>query len=232
MTKRMIDYWVIPPENDAEFVACMEEVLETYQKPYNPACPVICMDEQPVQLLKETQVPVAATRNHPKRVDYEYERNGTASIFMFAEPLSGYRQATTRPKRTKADWAREVAALLDSRYADCERVTLILDNLNTHTKGAFYEAFEPAVARSYVRRIEFVYTPKHGSWLNVAECELSALTRQCLKHRRIGEITELASEIAAWSNHTNQKQRGVDWQFQIDEARTKLKRLYPQIKTG
>ena len=122
MTQRMIDYWVIAPENDAEFVACMEEVLETYARPYNPERPVICMDEQPVQLLKETKTPIAATRNHPKRVDYEYERNGTVSIFMFAEPLSSFRQTTARPHRTKTDWAQEVAALLDTRYADCEGV--------------------------------------------------------------------------------------------------------------
>ncbi len=232
MTKRMIDYWVIPPESDAEFVACMEEVLETYEKPYDAEHPVVCMDEQPVQLLKETKQPIAATKEHPQRVDYEYERNGTASIFMFTEPLSGFRQATARPHRTKADWAQEVAALLDTRYAECKRVTLVLDNLNTHTKGAFYAVFAPAVARAYVKRIEFVYTPKHGSWLNVAECELSAMTRQCLSGRRIGELEELNAEIAAWSDHTNQKQRGVDWQFQIDEARTKLTRLYPKIKTG
>ena len=232
MTKRMIAYWVIAPEQDAAFGACMEEVLETYARPYNPERPVLCMDEQPVQLLKETKTPIAATRNHPKRVDYEYERNGTASIFMFAEPLSGFRQTTPRPQRTKTDWAQEVAALLDTRYADCEKVTLVLDNLNTHTKGACYEAFDPAVARAYVKRIAFLYTPKHGSWLNVAECELSAMTRQCLTGRRIGEISELSEEIAAWSAHTNEQQRGVDWQFQIDEARTKLKRLYPEIKTG
>lgn len=232
MTKRMIDYWVIPPEYDAEFVACMEEVLETYEKSYDSSHPVICMDEQPVQLTKETRQPIKATKKHPKRVDYEYERNGTASIFMFSEPLSGFRQATARPQRTKSDWAREVAALLDTRYAECERVTLVMDNLNTHTKGAFYEVFEPAVARAYVKRIEFIYTPKHGSWLNVAECELSALTRQCLNGRRIGELSELIEEIGAWSDHTNEKQRGVEWQFQIEEARTKLTRLYPKIKNG
>ncbi len=232
MTKRMIDYWVIAPENDAECVACMEDVLETYARPYHPERPVLCMDEQPVQLLKETTTPIAATRNHPKRVDDEDERNGTASIFLCAEPLSGFRQTTTRPQRTKTDWAQEVAAWLDTRYADGEKVTLVLDNLNTHTKGAFYEAFEPAVARAYVKRIEFMYTPKHGSWLHVAACERSAMTRQCLTGRRIGEIRELSEEIAAWSAHTNERQRGVDWQFQIDEARTKLKRLYPKIKTG
>ena len=232
MTKRKIEYWVIPPEQDAEFVACMEEVLETYAKAYDPENPVLCMDEQPVQLLKETRVSIAATREHGKRVDYEYERNGTASIFMFAEPLSGWRQATARKRRTKKDWAIEVAHLLDTRYVDCEKVTIVLDNLNTHTKGAFYEVFEPTVARAYLKRIDFVFTPKHGSWLNVAECELSCMTSQCLAGRRLGELDDLQREIAAWSSRTNEKQRGVDWQFKIDDARTKLKRLYPKIKTG
>ena len=228
----MVDYWVIPPDHDAEFVACMEEVLETYERPYDANRPVVCMDEQPVQLIRETRQPIPATKKHPQRVDYEYERNGTASIFMFNEPLGEFRQVTARAQRTKSDWAQEVAALLDSRYAECEKVTLVLDNLNTHTKGAFYEAFEPAVARGYVKRIEFVYTPKHGSWLNVAECELSAMTRQCLKDRRIGDLEELIEEITAWSDHVNAKQRGVEWQLQVEEARNKLTRLYPKIKTG
>jgi DDE superfamily endonuclease len=231
MTKRKIEYWVIPPKQDGEFVACMEEVLETYEKAYDPQQPVLCMDEQPVQLLKETRVPIEATKEHGQRVDYEYERNGTASIFLFAEPLSGFRQATARPQRTKVDWALEVAHLLDTRYADCACVTVVCDNLNTHTKGAFYEAFEPEVARAYIRRIHFCYTPKHGSWLNVAECELSCLTSQCLSDRRIGELADLQIEIAAWANKTNAKQRGVDWQFRIENARVKLKRLYPKIKT-
>jgi DDE superfamily endonuclease len=231
MTKRKIEYWVIPPEQDAEFVACMEEVLETYSQAYDPRHPVLCMDEQPMQLLKETRVPIAATQEHGERVDYEYERNGTASIFLFAEPLSGFRQATAREQRTKVDWALEVARLLDTRYADCPCVTLVCDNLNTHTKGAFYEAFAPDKARAYVKRIHFVYTPKHGSWLNVAECELSCLTRQCLRDRRFSELIKLQREIAAWSDKTNAKQRGVDWQLKIEDARVKLKRLYPKIKT-
>ncbi len=231
MTKRKIEYWVIPPEQDGEFVACMEEVLETYAQAYDPQQPVLCMDEQPVQLLKETRVPIPPTKGHGERVDYEYERNGTASIFMFAEPLSGFRQATARTRRTKQDWAIEVAQLLDGRYAGCAKVTLVCDNLNTHTKGAFYEAFEQEQARAYLQRIDFCYTPKHGSWLNVAECELSCLTSQCLRGRRIGELPALQTEIAAWSNKTNAKQRGVDWQFRIDNARVKLKRLYPKIKT-
>ena len=229
MTKRNIQYWVIPPEADAEFVANMENVLETYQRPYDPAHPVICMDEQPVQLVKETRKPIPATNSHPQRVDYEYERNGTASIFMFAEPLAGWRQATAREQRTKSDWAQEVAALLDGRYADCDRITLVCDNLNTHTPGAFYEVFEPAKARQYVRRIEFCYTPKHGSWLNIAENELSCMTRQCLHGRRIGELALLREEIDAWSVDVTDTQRGVDWQMTIDDARCKLKSVYPKI---
>jgi len=232
MTKRKIEYGVIPPDQDAEFVAHMEDVLETYAQAYDAEQPVVCMDEQPVQLLKETKVPIEATKEHGKRVDYEYERNGTASIFLFAEPLSGFRQATARKQRTKVDWAIEVARLLDTRYADCAQITLVCDNLNTHTKGAFYTAFPPELARAYIKRIHFCYTPKHGSWLNVAECELSCLTSQCLRDRRIGELALLQSEIGIWADKTNAKQRGVDWQFKIDHARTKLKRLYPKIKSG
>jgi DDE superfamily endonuclease len=232
MTKRMIEYWVIPPEQDAEFVAGMEEVLETYAKPYDPNQPLVCMDEQPIQLLLETKAPIAATKAHGQRVDYEYERNGTASIFMFAEPLSGFRQATARPQRTKSDWALEVAQLLDTRYAACDKITLLMDNLNTHTKGAFYEAFAPDVARAYIKRIDFVYTPKHGSWLNIAECELSCLSSQCLADRRLGHLADLQREIGAWSQRTNENYRSVDWQFNIDDARRTLKRLYPKFKTG
>jgi hypothetical protein len=230
MTKRKIEYWVIPPEQDAEFVAAMEDVLEIYAKAYDPHLPVLCMDEKPYQLLKETRVPIPATKTHGERVDYEYERNGTASIFLFAEPLSGFRQATARPQRTKADWAIEVAGILDGRYAKNDLVTLVCDNLNTHTKGAFYEVFEPARARAYVKRLDFHYTPKHGSWLNVAECELSCLEKQCLSDRRIAEVPVLNREITMWSDRTNAKQRAVDWQFRIEDARVKLKRLYPKIK--
>jgi hypothetical protein len=228
MTKRAIEYWVIPPECDAEFVAHMEKVLETYEKPYDPSQPVVCMDEQPIQLIKETRQPIPATRDRPKRVDYEYERNGTASIFMFCEPLGGWRQATVCESRRKCDWAREVASLLDGRYAKCERITLVCDNLNTHTMGAFYEAFEPNRARSYVRRIDFCFTPKHGSWLNIAETELSSMTRQCISGRRIGELETLQREVAAWSADVNQSQRGVDWRMKINDARYKLKSVYPK----
>jgi DDE superfamily endonuclease len=229
MTDRKLEYWVIPPQADAEFVAGMEEVLDTYAAPYDPRRPVLCMDEQPVQLLKETRAPIPATRAHPRRVDYEYERAGTASVFLFCEPLAGWRGVSIRGRRTKVDWALEVAELFGTRYAEAEKVILVCDNLNTHTKGAFYEAFPPAQARDIVRRLEFRHTPKHGSWLNVAENELSAMTRQCLRGRRFGAVEELRTETAAWQQRTNDRQRGVEWQFRIDDARTRLKSLYPKL---
>ena len=209
----------------------MEEVLETYALPYDPKHPVLCMDEQPIQLLKETRVPIPATKEHPRRVDYEYERAGTASIFMFCEPLSGWREVSVRERRTKIDWAQEVAELLRTRYASAEKVILVSDNLNTHTKGAFYETFAPEVARAIVGRLEFRHTPKqciqfrHG----FAENELSSMTRQCVTGRRFGTIDALRSETAAWHQHINAKQRGVDWQFKVDDARVKLKSVYPKI---
>ena len=231
MTKRKIQYWVIPPEADGEFVANMEDVLETYAQPYDEHYPVLCMDEQPVQLLKETRQPIAATKDHPQRVDYEYERAGTASIFMFCEPLVGWREVSVRPQRTKVDWAQEMAALLRTRYRDAEKVILVCDNLNTHTRGAFYEAFPAEEARELVKRFEFRYTPKHGSWLNISENELSAMTRQCLKDRKIGDIKTLREQTSHWASYNNTKQRGVDWQFKIDDARIKLKSLYPNFKS-
>ena len=207
----------------------MEDILDTYATPYDESFPVICMDEQPVQLINEISTPIPATLNHPARVDYEYERAGTASIFMFTEALTGWRSATARPRRTKEDWAIEVEELLRTKYSDAEKVILVCDNLNTHTRGAFYQAFPADMARGIVKRIEFRYTPKHGSWLNIAENELSALTRLCMKHRRIGSIEVLREEIAAWATATNEKQRGVDWQFKLGQARIKLKSLYPKL---
>lgn len=218
---------MIPPEANSEFVACMEDVLSVYARPYDSQYPVVCMDEQPVQLTRQTRKPIPATMAHPRRVDYEYERAGTACVFMFTEPLKGWRKADARPRRTKQDWALEMAELLRTRYADAEKVVLVCDNLNTHTRGAFYEVFDPQTARELVERIDFHYTPKHGSWLNISENELSSMTRQCLKDRRIATVEELGSEIAAWAKHTNDNQRTVDWQFSIDAARTKLKSLYP-----
>ncbi|QDU55227.1 IS630 family transposase [Aeoliella mucimassa] len=229
-TKRNVQYWVIPPEANAEFVAHMEDVLDVYSRPYDPCLPVLCMDEQPVQLVEEIKAPLPATRHHPKRVDYEYRRSGVAKVFMFAEPLALWRQVSVRDKKTKVDWAVEMANLLEGRYAKCEKVLVVCDNLNTHTIGAFYDAFEPERARSLVRRIEFHHTPKHGSWLNIAENELSCLTGQCVAGRRIGSAEQLREQSAAWHEDVNQIQRGVEWQMKIDDARTKLKSVYPEIK--
>jgi len=189
------------------------------------------MDEQPVQLVEEVKLPIPATKKHPKRVDYEYKRAGVANIFMFAEPLGQWRHVSVREKKTKVDWANEMASLLEGRYANCEKVIVVCDNLNTHTKGAFYETFEPARARSLVSRIEFHYTPKHGSWLNIAENELSSMTRQCVAGRRIGSADELREETTAWHDDVNNTQRGVEWKMKIDDARTKLTSVYPKIKT-
>lgn len=230
MTNRKIQYWVIPPEEESEFVASMEDILDIYALPYDESVPVVCMDEQPVQLLKETRSSIGGTKTHCQRVDYEYERAGTACLFMFAEPLVGWRKVAAREKRTKVDWAIEVEELLRTKYAKVEKILLVCDNLNTHTKGAFYEVFPPEKAREIIKRIEFCYTPKHGSWLNIAESELSVMTRQCLKNRRIGEITTLREQVKIWSVKTNGKQRGVDWQFTIGDARQKLKSVYPKIK--
>ncbi len=229
MTNRKLEYWVIPPKADGEFVANMEEVLETYAIPYNPARPVLGMDEQPVQLLKETRVPIPATRRHGRRVDYEYERAGQRTSSCSPNHWR-VGEVAVRETKTKVDWAIEMARLMEGRYADAEHVIVVCDNLNTHTKGAFYESFAPARARQLVCRIEFCYTPKHGSWLNIAENELSSLTRQCVSGRRFGDVPTLRAETGAWSSDVNSTQRGVDWQMKIDDARGKLTSVYPKIK--
>lgn len=221
---------MIPPEHDGEYVARMEDVLEVYQRPYEPAAPVVCMDEKSVQLLKETRASMPAAPGRAERVDYEYERNGTANIFMFCEPLAGWRQTRVTARRTKPDWAHAIRDLLDGRYADAKVVVLVMDNLNTHSIGSLYEAFPPAEARGLARRLEIHHTPKHGSWLNIAENELSALTRQCLS-RRIGTIEKMASEVAAWDQARNRDGVRVNWRFSIEQARTKLHRVYPQPQT-
>jgi len=230
MTKRKIQYWVIPPQANAEFVAAMEDVLEVYSRPYNPDYPVLCMDEQPIQLTKETRQAIPATKTCPRRVDYEYERAGTASVFMFTEPLLGWRKVRVRTSRTKTDWAQEMEQLLRRRYAKAKKVLLVCDNLNTHTRGAFYEAFEAPKARQLVQQIEFHYTPKHGSWLNIAEIELSILSRQCLD-RRIPDKASLIAEVGAWQKNRNNSKEKVDWRFTTSDARIKLKRLYPTLSS-
>ena len=211
---------MIPPKQSGAFVAAMEDVLEVYRRPFDPCCPVVCMDEQPVQLVKETRCPVPAAPGRRRRIDYEYERAGTASVFLLTVPLAGRR-------RTAVDWAEEMRVPLEEDWAEAEKVILVCDNLNTHGPGAFYEAFEPAVARRLAKRLEIHYTPKHGSWLNVAECELSVLSRQCLRDR-LGSVATLRRRVRLWERDRNQRPCGVQWQFTTADARIKLQRLYPQ----
>jgi hypothetical protein len=221
--------WCIPPEQDAAFVCAMEQVLEVYKRPYDPRRPVVCMDEQPKQLLAESRVPVPAAPGRPPRIDYEYVREGTCTVWMCVEPLGGWRDVQVTATKTAVDWAHQVRRLADDpRYAAADRITLVCDNLSTHALASLYKAFEPAEALRIARRLELVYTPKHGSWLNVAESELSALTRQCLD-RRIAAISEVAEESDGWAVRRNAKQIGVDWHFTTENARVKLKHLYPKI---
>ncbi len=220
---------MIPPKANAEFVARMEDVLAIYHRPYDSAFPVVCMDEQPTQLIRETRVKLPMSPGKPERVDYEYERNGTANNFLFTEPLAGWRKVNVRERRTRKDWAAEIKELLEVDYRDVPKVILVCDNLNTHTPGSLYEAFEPAEARRLAERLQIHYTPKHGSWLNIAEIELSVFTQQCLD-RRIPDVPALRSEAAAWHGRRNANQKSVNWQFTTDTARVKLKRLYPQVE--
>lgn len=220
---------MIPPDHDGEFVARMEDVLEVYRRPHDATAPVVCMDEMPVQLTKETRQPIPAAPGHPRRIDYEYERNGTANIFMFVEPLAGFRQTRVTERRTRVDWAVALRDLVDGRYPDAKVIVLIMDNLNTHTLGSLYEAFPPAEARRLAQRLEIHHTPKHGSWLNMAENELSSLSRQCLS-RRIGTIDQLTSEVAAWEAPRNAELVRIQWRLTIDQARNKLHKVYPKIQ--
>ena len=208
----------------------MEDVLEVYHQPYDPQVPLVCMDEQPVQLIKEIRTPLPAKAGQPERYDYEYERNGTATIFMFTEPLRGVRMVSVREHKTAVDWATEVQQLVERQYPQADRIRLVCDNLNTHGIGSLYEAFPPEQARRLAARLELHYTPKHGSWLNIAEIELSALTLQCLD-RRIPDLETLRAETHQWEQRRNASQKGVDWQFSAHDARIKLKRLYPQIQS-
>ena len=207
----------------------MEDVLEVYKRPFDPDCPVVNMDEQPTQLIKETRHRIAPMPGNPERVDYEYERNGTAVNFMFTEPLSGWRKVNVRQRKTAIDWAQEIRQLLEIDYPGAKKVVLVCDNLNTHKPASLYEAFEPTIARSLLERLEIHYTPKHGSWLNIAEIELSVLTKQCLD-RRIPDIETLRSETRQWARERNERQKSVDWRFSTEDARIKLKRLYPKIE--
>jgi DDE superfamily endonuclease len=206
----------------------MEDVLDVYARPYDLAMPVVCMDEKPYQLLDHARPPIPATPGSDLKIDSEYVRCGTCSIFVWVEPLAGCRRVIARPQRTRIDWAHEVDRLLTSDYPGAEKVILVMDNLNTHNIGSLYETFEPAKANALARRLEIHHTPKHGSWLNIAEIELSALTRQCLD-RRIADPDTLNTELAAWQTAVNTNQRQVNWHFTASDARTKLRHLYPEL---
>lgn len=206
----------------------MEQVLDVYKRPYDEKYPVVCMDESPKQLIRETRESIEAKPGRVKRVDYEYERCGTCNIFMASEPLIGQRYVKVTERKTKKDWATFVKQISDEYYRSADRITLVMDNLNTHQPGSLYEVFKPAEAKRILDRFEFVYTPKHGSWLNMAEIELNVLQGQCLS-RRIDKIDKVKKEIKAWEESRNNKKARIDWQFKTKNARIKLKRLYPSI---
>ena len=220
---------MIPPEHSAAFVCAMEDVLEVYHRPYDATCPVVCLDEASKQLVKETRTPRPLAPGHPRTIDYEYERNGTANLFMLFEPLAGRRHVAVTARRTALDYAHVVQDLVDVQYPDATTIVLVQDNLNTHVPGSLYAAFPPAEARRLLTKLEIHYTPKHGSWLNMAETELSIVSRQCLR-RRIPEAATLITEIAAWETARNRTKSRVHWQFTTADARIKLQRLYPIIE--
>jgi len=220
----------LPPQQDAAFVCQMEQVREVYKRPDDPKRPVVCRDEQPKQLIAETRAPVPAAPGQPAQVDFEYARQGVCVVGMFVEALAGWRDVAVTATKTAVDGAHRVRALVDDvRYAAAERITRVCDNLNTHTRAALYPAFGPVEALRLAQKWELVHTPKHGSWLNVAESELSVLTRQSLD-RRIDPPGEVAVEASAWKECRNEKQIGVEWQFTTEDARIKLRHLYPKVK--
>lgn len=207
----------------------MEDVLDLYAEPDDPRYPQVCFDESPVPLTSETRHPLPARSGQPTRYDTEYKREGTANLFLFVQPLRGWRHVNVTQQRTKLDFAQQMRLLVDQYFPTAERIRLVVDNLNTHTPAALYDIFPPAEARRITRKLEFHYTPKHGSWLNMAECELAVLASQCLD-RRVPTIDTLREEIAAWQGPRNQYQTKIHWQFSTDLARTKLKRLYPPLQ--
>ena len=211
---------------DAEYVWHMEDVLDLYAEPEDPQRPRVCFDECPYQLISEVRQPLPARPGRPSRYDYEYKREGTCNLFMFVQPHVGWRHVQITDRRTKLDFAQCMKDLVDLHFPDAELIRVVLDNLNTHTPAALYEAFEPAEARRIIRKLEFHYTPKHGSWLNMAEIEFSVLAGQCL-HRRLPDSATVRSEVAAWEAERNTEQTTINWRFTTDKARTKLERLYP-----
>lgn len=207
----------------------MEDVLSVYHLPYNPLRPVVCMDELSKQLTAEIRQPWPMTSGQPQRIDYEYRRNGTANVFMLFEPLAGHRIVSVTQRRTKIDWAHQMRDLVEIHYPGAERIVIVCDNLNTHAKASLYDAFPPEEAKRIADKLEIHYTPKHASWLNVAECELSHLSRQCLD-RRIPDMATLREELATWNESRNNEAKPVNWQFTVEDARVKLKRLYPSFQ--
>lgn len=218
---------MISPGSDSDFVAAMEQVLDVYKRPYDPRRPVVCMDESPRQLIKETRIPIPAVPGRLERFDYEYERCGVCNIFMASEPLGGKRIVEVTDQKTKADWAIFIEHI-STQYQEAERITLVMDNLSTHKPGALYDVFPAAEAKALWDRFEFVYTPKHGSWLNMAEIELSVLSRQCL-NRRLENKEVLQAEVEKWQADRNNKNAKINWQFKTSDARIKLQRLYPTL---
>ena len=219
---------MIPPECNGEFVAHMEKVLEVYKRPYNKDYPVVCMDESPKQLIEDSRKGKKMLPGKEALVDYEYIRCGVCNIFMANEPLAGKRFVEVTEFKTKTDWAKFICLISDKYYKKAKRITLVMDNFKTHTPGALYETFEPAEAKRIWDRFEFVYTPKHGSWLNMAEIELNVLSKQCL-NRHIPTIEKVRGEAFCWQNHRNNKESKINWQFTTKDARIKLKNLYPSI---
>ncbi len=220
--------WVIPPEKNSEFVANMERVLDVYKRPYDLNKPVVCMDESPKQLIAEGQTSLCMKPGQEARVDYEYIRHGVVNIFMANEPLRGKRFTEVTEFKTKKDWALFIKRLADKEYPKAKKITLVMDNFKTHVASAFYETFEPNEAKRIWDKFEFIYTPKHGSWLNMAEIELHVLNGQCL-NRHISTINEVTDEVNSWQSKRNNKNRKINWQFTTKDARIKLKKLYPSI---
>ena len=220
--------WIIPPHQNGSFVASMEKVLDVYKRPYDKDFPVVCMDESPKQLIKETRVRIPMKPGFEAKEDFEYERCGVANIFLASEPLKGKRHIEITERKTKTEWARFIKRIADKWYKNAKQITLVMDNLSTHTAGALYETYPAKEAKRIWDRFEFVYTPKHGSWLNMAEIELNVLMGQCL-NRRIDNMKTMEEEAAAWCQHRNNREAIINWQFTTQDARIKLKRLYPTI---
>ena len=223
--------WCIPPQADAHFVAQMEDVLEVYERPYDAQRPVVCLDEAAKQILGDVREPLPMAAGQPVRYDNEYERRGTCALFMLFEPLGSWRQVQVKERRTGMDYAAVIRYLCDEKYPEVEKIVLVQDNLNTHGPHSLYQAFEPHEAQRLAQRIEWHHTPKHGSWLNMAEIELSVLARQCLKER-MESLANLSLQVESWQAQRNAAKVKVEWRFGVQDARCKLKRLYPKILHG